>query len=87
VGQCICCCAVLPNRDRLSKSLSQFSRTELQTASGSRSLFCVGLAFGTAVSILQLYNAAVLNAFWPFFLGIISLLLAGVFEFVRLVVI
>ncbi len=69
------------------KAFRSFSRTELRTASGSRSLFSVGLAFGTAVSILKLYNAAVLNAFWPFFLGIISLLLAGIFQFVRLVVI
>jgi len=69
------------------KAFRSFPCTELQTASGSRSLFSVGLAFGTAVSILQLYNTAVLDAFWPFFLGIISLLLAGVFQFVRLVVI
>src|SRR5260370_31498929 len=69
------------------KPFCSFSRAELQTAGGSRSLFYVSLAFGTAVSVLQFYNLAALNAFWPFFLGIISLLIAGVFQFVRLVLI
>ena len=69
------------------RAFRSFSRAELKTAGGSKSLSYVSLAFGVTVSAVQLYNVAVLGAFWPFFLGIISLLLASVLQFVRLVLI
>ena len=40
---------------------------------------------GTAVMLLQLYNAAILGAFWPFFTGIVFQLTAAMFQFMRII--
>src|SRR5256885_7996371 len=40
---------------------------------------------GTAVILLQLYNAAILGAFWPFFTGIVFQLTAAMFQFMRII--
>jgi len=42
-------------------------------------------AIGTATLLLQFYNIAVLNRFWPFFTGIFVHLMAAMLQFVRLV--
>ena len=44
-------------------------------------------AIGSAVTLLQLYNAIMLNAFWPFFAAIAVLLMIAMLQFVRLVLI
>jgi hypothetical protein len=41
--------------------------------------------FGIAATLLQIYNLLVLNAFWAFFTTILVHLLAGVLQFVRLI--
>ncbi len=61
-------------------------RVELQTAGASAPLFYVGGMIGTLVTLLQLYNTVLLNAFWPFFLAIVTLILAAMVQFVRLVI-
>jgi len=40
---------------------------------------------GTAVMLLQLYNAAILGTFWPFFTGIVFQLTAAMFQFMRII--
>ncbi len=40
---------------------------------------------GTAVMLLQLFNAAVLSAFWPFFTGIVFQLTGAMFQFMRII--
>jgi len=35
---------------------------------------------------LQLYNAAALGAFWPFFAGIVLQLVGAMFQFARMIV-
>jgi hypothetical protein len=40
---------------------------------------------GTAVMLLQLYNAAILGAFWPFFTGIVFQLTTAMFQFMRII--
>jgi hypothetical protein len=40
---------------------------------------------GTAVTLLQLYNAAVPGAFWPFLSGIVFQLTAAMFQFMRII--
>jgi hypothetical protein len=40
---------------------------------------------GIAANLLQLYNAALLGAFWPFFSGIVVQLLTGIFQFARMI--
>jgi len=48
-------------------------------------LFYPLFAIGVATLLLQLYNIAVLNRFWPFFAGIFVHLMAAMLQFVRLV--
>jgi hypothetical protein len=69
------------------RTFRSFSRTELETASGSRLIFYAGALIGAAVTVLQLVNLAMFDAFWPFFLAIVSLILASLVQFVRLVLI
>jgi hypothetical protein len=40
---------------------------------------------GTGAVLLQFYNIAILNAFWPFFTGIVVHLLAAMFQFTRII--
>ena len=42
-------------------------------------------SIGITTILLQLYNMTVLNLFWPFFAGIIVHLIAGMLQFIRLV--
>ena len=42
-------------------------------------------AIGVSTLLLQLYNIAVLNRFWPFFAGVVVHLMAAMLQFVRLV--
>jgi hypothetical protein len=48
-------------------------------------LFYPLFAIGIATLLLQFYNIAVLNRFWPFFAGIFVHLMAAMLQFVRLV--
>ena len=48
-------------------------------------LFYPFFAIGISTLLLQLYNIAVLNRFWPFFAGIFVHLMAAMLQFVRLV--
>jgi hypothetical protein len=51
----------------------------------SKMLFFPLFAIGTMIILLQLYNMAVLNWFWPFFAAIVVHLIAGMLQFMRLV--
>jgi len=51
----------------------------------SRIVFYPSFAIGISTVLLQLYNIAVLNRFWPFFAGIFVHLMAAMLQFVRLV--
>jgi hypothetical protein len=48
-------------------------------------VFYLFATFGTAVTLLQLDNAALLGAFWPFFTGIVLQLVAAMFQFARMI--
>jgi hypothetical protein len=52
---------------------------------GTRFVFNLFSILGTAITLLQLYNAAFLGAFWPFFTGIISQLVIAMFQFMRII--
>jgi len=47
--------------------------------------FYLFATLGIATNLLQLYNAALLGAFWPFFSGIVVQLLTGIFQFARMI--
>jgi hypothetical protein len=59
--------------------------TPAQFRGVSKNLFFPLFAIGTMTIVLQLYNMAVVNWFWPFFAGIVVDLIAGMLQFKRLV--
>ena len=48
-------------------------------------MFFVFGAFGMASMLLQLYNIALLGAFWPFFAGIVYQLVTAMSQFARMI--
>ena len=70
-------------------SIQKETRTVRAEASGMTGasrflLYGMGL-MAMAAMLLQVYNVAVLNAFWAFFATIIVQLVAGILQFVRLI--
>src|SRR5438552_251735 len=51
----------------------------------SKMMFFPFFTIGTMTILLQLYNIAVLNWFWPFFAGIVVHHIAAMLQFMRLV--
>jgi hypothetical protein len=70
-----------------TKAARAFPPHQLKFAGVSKIIFFLLGFFGTAATVLQIYNLAVLNAFWAFFAAIVVQLLAGAFQFVRLILI
>jgi hypothetical protein len=69
------------------KALFRFAPGQLEAAGGGKFTSYPLLAIGIAVSLLQVYNVTTLNAFWPFFAAIVSLLWGAMVQFVRLVLV
>jgi hypothetical protein len=55
-------------------------------AGASRLLFYPIAVLGTAVMLLQVYNIAFLNAFWPFYAAIVFQLVVAIVQFARFIV-
>ncbi len=60
-----------------------FDPAQLRRSAGFT--FYLFAILGTAATLFQLYNVAILGAFWPFFTGIVVQLLAAMFQFVRII--
>jgi hypothetical protein len=60
---------------------------ELKLGRGTRFLLISFGVLAVAAMILQIYNLAVLNAFWPFYATILLQLITGTIQFVRLILI
>ena len=75
------------SRCPLRSQISERRVTLAQTNSKAcpKILFYPLFAIGIATLLLQFYNIAVLNRFWPFFAGIFLHLMAAMLQFVRLV--
>src|SRR5213592_2533875 len=58
---------------------------QLQSAGVTLFIFYLFGIVGIAVTLLQLYNTAILGAFWPFFTGIVFQLTAVMFQFARII--
>ena len=56
-------------------------------ASVNRRLFVPFIGFGAVMFVLQAWNTAILNAFWPFFAAIVAHLIAAIMQFARIVLI
>ena len=76
---------LFPYAAMILKTLLGFAPGQLEAAGGGKATSYPLLAIGAGVSLLQLYNVTTLNAFWPFFAAIVSLLLGAMVQFVRLV--
>jgi len=67
------------------KVFRRFDPQKLQRSVVSRSFFYLSGAVGIAATLLQLYNAVLLNAFWPFFTAIVVQLIAAMFQFAQMI--
>jgi hypothetical protein len=67
------------------EELSRFDSQQLQDARANLFVFYLFGILGTGSTLLQLYNIAILNAFWPFFTGIVVHLLADMSQFARII--
>jgi len=65
-----------------------FRRLDLRQIKRERAMGFVFYFFGTlgmATMLLQVYNAALLGAFWPFFTAIIFQIITAMFQFARMI--
>lgn len=76
---------LLPFAITTTKSFRRFDRQELRRGGASHFVFYLSGTLGTAVTLLQVYNAAILDAFWPFFTGIVVQLIAAMLQFARII--
>jgi hypothetical protein len=80
-----------PSRNHLGfrcerpKTFRRFNPQQLQSARATGLVFYLSAILGTAAVLLQLYNAAILNAFWPFFTAIVVQLVAATVQFARII--
>lgn len=76
---------LLPFAITTSGSFRRLDRQQLQSALATGFTFYLFGILGTGAMLLQFFNIAILNAFWPFFTGIIVHLLAAMFQFARII--
>ena len=69
-----------------AKAMRAVPRDDLRMGGSFKLVFYPVGMLGAAVIVLQIYNLIVLNAFWAFFALIVFQLLAGTFQFVRLII-
>jgi hypothetical protein len=69
-------------------AIAVFYRSGLYRLQGAGANFVTYLfrTLGVGITLLQLYNAALLGAFWPFFAGIAFHLISAVLQFARMIV-
>ena len=77
--------SLLPYAAMIIKNLVRFVPGQLRAAGGGKFVSYTLFSLLTAVCVLQVWNAAMLGAFWPFFGAIVALLLGAMYQFVRLV--
>jgi hypothetical protein len=70
---------------RMTKMFRRLDLRQIQSGRITRLVFYLFGTLGIAANLLQLYNVAVLGAFWPFFSGIVVQLLTGMFQFARMI--
>jgi hypothetical protein len=67
------------------KSFRRFDSRQPQHARANLFVFYPFGILGTGSTLLKIYNIAILNAFWPFFTGIVAHLLADMSQFARII--
>jgi len=76
---------VLPFALTTTKGFRRLDPHQLQSVRGTGFGFYLFGILGIGAALLQFCNIAILNAFWPFFSGIIVHLLAAMFQFARII--
>jgi hypothetical protein len=67
-------------------TMKMFRRLNLRNVQRQhRFIFYLFGAFGTAAILLQVYNIALVAAFWPFFAGIVYQLVTAMAQFARMI--
>jgi hypothetical protein len=66
---------------------TSFRRLDLRQsqAASAHFIFYLSATMGWGATLLQLYNVALLGAFWPFFSGIVVQLVAAMVQFARMI--
>jgi hypothetical protein len=67
-------------------TMSRSSSVAVRFTGPSRFVFYPFLALGFMISLFQLYNIAVLNVFWGFYLLVVFQLLTATVQFVRIII-
>jgi drug/metabolite transporter (DMT)-like permease len=75
----------LPFAITTSRSFRRLDRQQLQSALATGFTFYLVGLLGIGALLLQFFNIAILNAFWPFFTNIVVQLLAAMFQFARII--
>jgi hypothetical protein len=69
----------------MTKTFRRLDLPQIQRERATRFVFYLFGIFGIAANLLQLYNTALLGAFWPFFTGIAFQLVTAMFQFARMI--
>ena len=69
----------------MTKRFRRLDVQQVQREHATRFVLYVFGMFGIAANVLQLYNAAFLGAFWPFFAVIVFELITALFQFARMI--
>jgi hypothetical protein len=77
----------LPFAITASRNFRRLDRQQLQSALATGVAFYLFGILGIVAMLLQFFNVAILNAFWPFFTGIVVYLLAAMFQFARIILV
>ncbi|HTH19193.1 MAG TPA: hypothetical protein VL912_03870, partial [Candidatus Udaeobacter sp.] len=69
----------------ITRSFRRLNVQNVQRQRVTQLMFFLFGAFGMASMFLQLYNIALLGAFWPFFAGIVYQLVTAMAQFARMI--
>ena len=69
----------------MTKDFRRLDMRQIQRERATPFVFYLFGIFGIGANILQLYNAAFLGAFWPFFTGIVFQIITALFQFARMI--
>ena len=68
-----------------TKTFRRLNLRNVQRQGVTRFIFYLFGAFGMAAMLLQVFNIALLGAFWPFFAGIVYQLVTAMAQFARMI--
>jgi hypothetical protein len=69
----------------MTKGFRRLGLQQVQRERFTRFIMYLFAVFGTAATLLQLYNTAFLGAFWPFFTSIVFQVVTATFQFARMI--